>query len=410
MKVHLTETAIKAAGKRAAETGKREELADTAQPGLRLRVTSKGSRSWVLGARDARGRIRRVMLGEFPAMGISDARDAARTARSELRKGADPINEARHKRAVAKAAKEGVGTLAALIDLYERKQGSTLKSWPDCRRRIESVFKTQLKRPLDELKARDFQLRADSWPSAQSAAAAVRYIRPLLKWAAASGRGYVPRDLADLVPPATPGRRERVLTADELSRLLPVMKATSSPYSAAMRLMLLTLTRREEAGAARWQDVDLATGTWTIRETKNGQPHVVPLPAQAVELLKGCQPRDKHGKVITAKPDALIFQARGGGRLANWDKGTKTLMAESGTEDWTRHDLRRTGATMLGEMGELPDIIEAALNHASIRSALAATYNRARYRPQVAAALQRLADALDSIEAGAAKVVQLHRA
>jgi hypothetical protein len=44
---------------------------------------------------------------------------------------------------------------------------------------------------------------------------------------------------------------------------------------------------------------------------------------------------------------------------------------------------------MLGEMGELPDIIEAALNHVSIRSPLAATYNRSRYRPQVAAGLQR---------------------
>jgi hypothetical protein len=59
-------------------------------------------------------------------------------------------------------------------------------------------------------------------------------------------------------------------------------------------------------------------------------------------------------------------------------------------------------------MGELPDIIEAALNHVTIHSPLAATYNRSRYRPQVAMALQRLADALDGIEAGAAKVVPLH--
>lgn len=65
---------------------------------------------------------------------------------------------------------------------------------------------------------------------------------------------------------------------------------------------------------------------------------------------------------------------------------------------------------MLGEMGETPDIIEAALNHVAIRSRLAATYNQARYRPQVAAALQRLADALDGIEAGGARVLPLHRA
>ena len=91
----------------------------------------------------------------------------------------------------------------------------------------------------------------------------------------------------------------------------------------------------------------------------------------------------------------LIFATSAGTSLGNWDRETKALQEASGTEGWTRHDLRRTGATMLGEMGELPDIIEAALNHVSIRSPLAATYNRSRYRPQVAAALQRLADALD---------------
>ena len=58
-------------------------------------------------------------------------------------------------------------------------------------------------------------------------------------------------------------------------------------------------------------------------------------------------------------------------------------------------------------MGELPDIIEAALNHVSIRSTVAATYNRSRYRPQVAAALQRLGDALEVIANGGGNVVQL---
>lgn len=62
---------------------------------------------------------------------------------------------------------------------------------------------------------------------------------------------------------------------------------------------------------------------------------------------------------------------------------------------------------MLGDMGELPDIIEAALNHVEIRSTLAATYNRSRYRPQVAAALQRLAIALDGNAVGGAQVVPL---
>ncbi len=93
--------------------------------------------------------------------------------------------------------------------------------------------------------------------------------------------------------------------------------------------------------------------------------------------------------------------SRGGdGRLVNWDRETKRLMEETGTAGWTRHDLRRTGATLLGEMGVEPHVIEAALNHVAIHSRLAATYNRARYLPAVRDALQLLADRLDAIGAG----------
>jgi integrase len=224
-----------------------------------------------------------------------------------------------------------------------------------------------------------------------------------------------------------------VLSRDELALLLPALSESDRPYAAAMRFLLLTLARREEVTAATWRDVNLdapawddlpadakakwvadgktqIVATWAIQDTKNGQPHVIPLSRQAVALLRDRLPKDKNGKATKPAADTLLFTTGSGGGLVNWDRETKVLMEASGTEGWTRHDLRRTGATMLGEMGELPDIIEAALNHVAIRSQLAATYNRSRYRPQVAAALQRLADALDGIEAGAAKVVQLHHA
>ena len=63
----------------------------------------------------------------------------------------------------------------------------------------------------------------------------------------------------------------------------------------------------------------------------------------------------------------------------------------------------------MGELGVEPHIIEAALNHAHVSGQLAAIYNRYRYGPQVASALQRLADLLDSLAAGGADVVPLHR-
>ena len=286
-----------------------------------------------------------------------------------------------------------------------RRSGGELKRWSEARRSVEVVFKTLLSRPLVTLAARDFQMLADGYKAQHSAGAAVRYVRPILRWGAT--RGYVATEVATIHLPAPVKRRKRILTRDELAALLPVLRASSRPYAAALRFMLLTLTRRQETALARWRDVNMEARTWTIPETKNGDTHVVPLSRQAMDLLRSRLPTDAAGTPERPDPNTLIFATSTGAPLGNWDRETKALQEASGTEGWTRHDLRRTGATMLGEMGELPDIIEAALNHVSIRSPLAATYNRSRYRPQVAAALQRLADALDGIEAGAANVVPL---
>ena len=402
MIVDMTETAITAAAKRAGDSKSRIELSDKRTPGLRLRITPAGAKSWVLGMRDEMGLARRFKLGSHPLMGVSDARKAAGEMRVAVSKGADPVKAARLKRAIGRDAKEGIGTLGALVELYGKKQGVKRKSWQESKRRIESVFVKLLKKPMATMKQGDLQFEADNWPSSQSAAAAVRYIRPILKWASDGGRGYVSRDLADLSSPATVGKRKRFLNHDELSRLLPALAASEKPYDRAMRFILLTACRREEACAAKWGAVDFKAKTWTILATKNGQDHVVPLSRQALALLESIRPAN-------AKPSNLIFGTNTGARIGNWDRATKAIQKASKTEGWQRHDLRRTAARMMGDMGELPHVIEAALNHAVLLSDIATTYNAARYRPEVAAALQRLADALDGIAAGGAQILPMKR-
>ncbi len=400
MPVKLTETAINKAARDVATSGVRRDLSDAGCVGLRLRLTPNGGKAWVLACRDRLGRMRRFPIGSFPDLGISNARDAARAMHAKVKQeGADPVQERRRERAIGAAAKGGVGTLAALLTLYGKKREGELKTWDEAKRRVESVFKPLLDRPLALLLAVDFQMQADGYDAKQAAAAAVRYVRPILKWGAA--RRYVAAEVAIIHPSAMVRRRDKVLSRKELARLLPVLQQSARPYAAALRFMLLTLARREEVGQSRWSDVDMDAPTWTIQETKNGQPHIVPLSRQALDLLRRMRPEKP-------KPDDLVFATKTGTALGNWDRETKALQEDSNTDGWTRHDLRRTGATMLGDMGELPDIIEAALNHVSIRSPLAATYNRSRYRPQVAAALQRLADALDEIKAGGPKMVFLH--
>jgi integrase len=404
MRKTLTDGAISKATKDAAQSGARIELSDEDHPGLRLRITPSGVRSWVLGARDREGRLRRFPLGSYPAIGISAARTAARKLHVEIKTGgADPIAEARRQRKIGQDAAEGIGTLTALLDIYAKKRGSDLRSWDAQRGAIDNVFAKHLNRPLATMSAADLQMTADGHGARYSAALAVRCLRPVVKWAAK--RGYAPAGLADLHQPATVQRRERVLSRDELKAVLPTLRASKRPYAEAMLFMLLTLARREEVCAAPWGEIDLEAAAWTIpaERAKNGREHRVPLSKQAVKLLRSRRP-------AKAKADLLVFATETGASLGNWDRETKIIQSKCGITGWNRHDLRRTGATVLGELGTDPHVIEAALNHAAIHSQLASIYNRARYQQQVADALQKLADWLDGIDSGGAEVVPLRAA
>ena len=115
--------------------------------------------------------------------------------------------------------------------------------------------------------------------------------------------------------------------------------------------MLLTLTRRQETALARWRDVNMEARTWTIPETKNGEPHVVPLSRQAMDLLRSRLPTDDGGNPEQPEPNALIFATSTGAPLGNWDRETKALQEASGTDGLDpprsapdrRDDARRNG-------------------------------------------------------------------
>ena len=106
-------------------------------------------------------------------------------------------------------------------------------------------------------------------------------------------------------------RRRRVLTDAELATFLKWLPR--SPFSPGVRdalmMVLVTGCRSGEVVAGLWRDMDLDRGVWTIRETKNGEPHNVMLPHQAIELLKSRQelddvfafPSPRAGRHLTQK-------------------------------------------------------------------------------------------------------------
>jgi len=371
--------------------------------------------TWSLNIRDARGNRRRFDVGS--GLGLAAARDKAEKLRHQIRDGKDPTAEKKADRDRARAAQTGIGTLGSVIGSYfSIGPGKLLDSRRDQERRIRHVFAKHLKRPAIEISPAELQLTADQHSSVASAAHAVAYIRPLAAWA--SKRELMRKGFGELEKPTSNHRAnrtgevgQRVLSAEELSKILSGLGRLG--HGAAARFMLWSGCRLEEACGAKWGEIDLDRGTWTIsalrrKDTRSKlrkkqvqqRDHVIILPRQAIELLM---------EIGRGEPDDLIFQGSRGAKLQNWDRWSKAISLRTGITGWDRHALRRTTATMAGEEGAPPHVVSALLGHRNIGGQLTAGYSKARYTTEVGAVLQLVADRLSVIENEPDKIVALRR-
>ena len=355
------------------------EVVDGYVPGLRVRVSPSGTRTWSLNIRDSKGVRRRFDVGA--ELGLSQARRKAEDLRRSIRDGADPTKDRRASRRRAQAAREGDGTLAALIDDdFTTGPGAKQARASKSKRLVKTVFEKALAKPALDLERSELQLFADIWRSKSTASLAVRLLRPNLAWA--EKRGLVPSGIHDLEQPGSPGRRERVLTDGELRAIWAKLDGT---HGDVIRWLIWTGCHFSEAAGMRWREIDADTWNVPATRTKTAQARSIPLPRQAVALLD----HRLHGD-----DEALVFPSRRCGVLSNWDRETKKIQARSGTTGWHRHDLRRTVATKLGDLGFAPHIIGVVLGHADIAQGATAVYARSRYQREHRDALQTLADAL----------------
>jgi integrase len=153
---------------------------------------------------------------------------------------------------------------------------------------------------------------------------------------------------------------------------------------------LLTGQRRNEIGKLQWSEIDLSRKLIVLASgrTKNGRQHEVPLAAQAQVVV------DRYPRRNSSD---FLFGKRG---FSDWSVAKAKLDQRVGVAPWTLHDLRRSAATYMAEIGVLPHIVEAVLNHQSgHKASVAGVYNRARYEEQMRDALQRWADWLERVAA-----------
>jgi integrase len=196
------------------------------------------------------------------------------------------------------------------------------------------------------------------------------------------------------------GSRDRVLTQAELAELWAGLP--QGDFGEIVRLLLLTGQRREEIGGLRWSEVDLDRSLIVLppERTKNLRKHEVPLSTQARLILQR-QPKRKGRDFIFG-----IGEAGFSGWSKSKERLDEALLAKRKAADrrakplpsWHLHDLRRSAATGMAELGVQPWIIETVLNHVSGHKAgVAGIYNRARYEGEMRTALQRWADHISAI-------------
>lgn len=391
----------------------RTEYWDTIVPGLGLRVTAKGHKSFCVMYR-INGALRRYTIGSWPAWkltkdsstGPQGVRDKAREVLRVVDEGRDPALE----KTETRADKDTVG---AVVEEFNKRHLSKLKDGRRAHRILENhVVKKWKHLRLGSIRRRDvISLIDDVADTAPGAANKVRaWLHKLFAWA-------VSRDIVEVNPvigvprPHKTRERERVLTDQELQVLWQVLETEGYPWGPLVKLMLLTGQRRSEVAGMKWQDIDMDEKLWEMQDTKGGRAHIVPLAPETLGILKSMPQVDDVFVFTTTGRSAVSGFGRMKERLdrkideAIGDKSKKKMSA------WTLHDLRRTVRTRLGKLGVAKHVSDRDVGHAT--PDVSRIYDRWGYLPEKRAALELWENSLLAIMEGSkgpADVVSLDRA
>jgi integrase len=357
----------------------RVEYVDEKVPGLALRVTPNGAKSWTVRYRH-RGRLRRLTLGNVSVIPLVKARERVRDLLHDASKGADPATE---KQAGRKA--ETIGELAELyIDKWAKPKKRSWKADDNLLR--NKVLPRWRHRAIADITRQDVRQLVEQVAEAGAPIVANRVAALLSKlFAFALDRDLVSASPAVRIPrPGQEQARDRVLTEDELRALWQSLDALEPAMGAFYKLRLLTAQRGGEVAAMRRQDVDLDAGWWTIpsASSKNKLAHRVPLNGPALAILTALPATAKK------EEEFVLVGARGKRQQAE-------AAATFGVKNFRGHDLRRTAASLMASAGVPRLTISKILNH--VERGVTKVYDRHSYDPEKKAALNWLATKLLAI-------------
>lgn len=413
---------------------KRCEIPDGGCAGLHLVIQPSGHKAWALRFRRPGGKTAKLTLGPVdlsgkeataePVLGIPLTLAGARQLAGELHRqramGRD-IVAARHRERLEREARGAKTFAAAASDFIEQhaKRKTKAKGWleqsrllglqPNAEsdleviprgladrwrdRGIDSIDGDDIHGIVDEAREQGvpgLKRRADG-PTEARARAMFAALSMMFKWLISKRRVHK-NPCTDVTRPDTPQARDRVLTNTEIVAFWRAADAERTEFGAALKLLLLTGSRLNEVTGMRRAELSDDGTTWTLpkERTKNCRAHVVPLPPLARELIE-----------TAPTTGDLVFTTDGAHPVVVGSKIKHRLDAAMKCPPWRIHDLRRTAATGMAEIGIMPHVIEACLNHVGgAKAGVAGVYNRAAYGPEKAAALARWAAHVDGLVSG----------
>lgn len=339
------------------------EASGHGQGTMGMRVAPTGRKSWVYMFRHD-GRARMMTLGKFPEMSVEAAHSAVAKAMDTHAHGEDPAAPLVDARRAERAAETVDELVEQYLELYARPRKrsadrdeallrrNVLPFWEN--RKVLRLRRQDCAALLDRIVVRA-PVQANRTHSVLS---------KMFNWAVE--RGILEQSpLKGLRAPVKESKgRERCLDDHELRRMLTRLDKASACEATrlALRFALLTAARPAEVTGAKWSEIDLEAKVWRLagKRTKNGESHVLPLSPPAIVVLERAKLLDRGAGAVFPSPHVTKNKGLASGALAQCIGRNSELFEVA---PFYAHDLRRTAATNLAELGADWTVLQKVLNH-----------------------------------------------
>lgn len=376
--------------------------------GMYLEVMPNGSKYWRLKYR-FNGKEKRLALGVYPDVSLALARERMQDARTLLAKDVDPSENKKAVKAAKFEKSENSFEVVAREWIASHMANKAASHKDKVLRRFELyLFPWIGNKPIADITAPqvlDAIKRIEKLGILETAHRALQTAGQVFRYAVQTGRALrdVTVDLKGALPPTRTVHMASFTEPNEVAELLRAIDGFKGTLTVqcALRLAPLVFVRPSELRMAKWADIDLETGEWRYLVSKTKTDHLVPLPRQAIEILKEIEPFSGYREYVFTgghSPLKPMSESAINAALKRMGYDTKTQI--------TGHGFRAMARTILHERLNIdPHIIEHQLAH-KVPDTLGAAYNRTKFIDQRKVMMQQWADYLDELKAGA-KIIQL---